>query len=838
MTLATHQWAATLASVEPRVQQIGRRLLEHARQRPRWWHRLAGADPLLDPLMRDERLRVASLRFVDVLPALHDSAALATHLDEYFRDVQVPWVPPAARRWALRAARGRGPAGPVAWFVRTLAGRMARRFIAGDRIETVQPALRDLHARGMGFTLDLLGEAVVSETEAAGYQQQYMDLLRGLDPLVRRLTDQPLLDRIAGRTAPRLNLSIKVSALYSQIVAVDPHGSAEAIKTRLRPILRDARQRGAFITLDMEHYDTKDITFRVFREVLMEAEFRDWPDAGLAVQAYLRDTPADLAVLIDWARQRGTPVMVRLVRGAYWDYEVVHAQQHGFAIPVWTRKEQTDACYEQCLAMLMAGHPHIETAVATHNVRSLALGIALAEHHGLKPADYEMQMLYGMADELKESLVNEGVRLRVYVPFGELIPGMAYLVRRLLENTASQSFLRMGLLEQADPDELLGAPPPMVDTLPIIPRLQAGGFETMNIAPFVNEPVRRFTDEGERRAFAAALDAVGRRLGQSYPLLIDGKERTTSRPLNSINPAEPAQVIGIAASASREDAGAAIGAAADAFPGWRDASADDRAQILRTAAALMRQRRDELAAWEVFEAGKPWREADADICEAIDFLEYYSREAQRLAMGHRFDVPGETNRYFYEPRGVVVVISPWNFPLAILCGMTSAALAAGNTVVMKPAPQTPIIAAHFARILHEAGLPPGVLNYLPGGDEAGDALVRDRDDRIHRLGPRRHAHQPRRRRGARRPAPPQARHRGAGRQECDRHRLRCGPGRRGAGHRGFRVRLRGTEVQRLLARDYCRSPVRAVPQAPFRGGRQCPHRFADGRRCAAGAGDR
>lgn len=247
----------------------------------------------------------------------------------------------------------------------------------------------------------------------------------------------------------------------------------------------------------------------------------------------------------------------------------------------------------------------------------------------------------------------------------------------------------------------------------------------MNIAPFANEPVRRFTAESERSAFANALEAVRSRLGASYPLIVDGQDRTTSQRLDSINPAEASQVVGIAASASSDDASAAIAAAARAFPAWRDTPVEDRAATLFRAADLMRRQRDELAAWEVFEAGKPWREADADICEAIDFFQYYGREALRLWPGHNLDVPGETNRYFYEPRGIVVVISPWNFPLAILCGMTSAALATGNSVVMKPAPQTPVIAAHLMRILHEAGLPPGVLNYLPGGDEAGEALVRD-----------------------------------------------------------------------------------------------------------------
>src|SRR5262249_50485364 len=193
-------------------------------------------------------------------------------------------------------------------------------------------SVRKLWDAGQAFTLDVLGEATVSEAEALGYEQKYIALLGDLAPLVARWPERPLLDRIAGRRLPRLNLSVKISALYSQLDPVDARGSTEAVKARLRPILASARQRGAAITFDMEQYHTKDVTIRAFRELLVEPEFRDWPDAGIALQAYLRDTEADLASLIEWARKRGAPVTVRLVRGAYWDYETVISRQHGWPI--------------------------------------------------------------------------------------------------------------------------------------------------------------------------------------------------------------------------------------------------------------------------------------------------------------------------------------------------------------------------------------------------------------------------------------------------------------------------------------------------------------------------
>jgi RHH-type transcriptional regulator, proline utilization regulon repressor / proline dehydrogenase / delta 1-pyrroline-5-carboxylate dehydrogenase len=306
-------------------------------------------------------------------------------------------------------------------------------------------------------------------------------------------------------------------------------------------------------------------------------------------------------------------------------------------------------------------------------------------------------------------------RLRVYVPFGELLPGMAYLVRRLLENTSSQSFLRMGMTEGADADAAL-TPPPQLSA-----RSEDPASETLGIG---NEPVRRFTDEGERAVFRAALEGVRAQLGAEYSLVINGKRVAVAALDTSINPSKPSEVVGRVAAASPEQARQAVAAAEAALEGWRSRTAEERVAMLRRTATVMRRRRDELAAWQVFEAGKPWRESDADVCEAIDFCEYYAAEMLRLLPGQWLNTAGETNHYFYEPRGVGAVIAPWNFPLAILTGMTAAAIVAGNTVVVKPAPQTPVMAAMMIQCFEEAGLPPGVLNFLPGGDEVGDALVR------------------------------------------------------------------------------------------------------------------
>jgi RHH-type proline utilization regulon transcriptional repressor/proline dehydrogenase/delta 1-pyrroline-5-carboxylate dehydrogenase len=737
---------------EPGIQEVGTDLLSAARRSQRSvFGREHWEEAFLRRLMERPEFKTPALRFVDVLPTLTDDAELVRHLNEYFGEEELPL--PGVARWGLRQASRFGLAEhAAAAAVRKAIITLAHRFIGGATAAEAGKSVRRLWDDGMAFTLDVLGEATVSEAEADEYQQKYLNLLESLAPTVGRWPERPLLDRSGHRPLPRLNLSVKVSALYSQLDPLSPAGSAAAIKARLRPILASARARGAAITFDMEQYHAKDLTLRAFRELLVEPEFHDWPDAGIALQAYLRDTESDLLGLLGWARDRGTPVTVRLVRGAYWDYETVIARQNDWPVPVFTEKWMTDRAYENCARRLLEAYPHVEAAIATHNVRSLAHAVVHARRLGLRPDAFELQMLYGMADPLKEAVVRQGHRLRVYVPFGELIPGMAYLVRRLLENTANQSFLRLGFAEDVPAAELLRVPaeplakngqrPTDGEQNPVARDEEAtrngGGGEAPGPghspppgapAPFRNEPVHRFVDPGERQRFEAAVGRARAGLGREYPLVIGGREVRTAAAIASVNPARPTELVGRVASAGPAEASAAVDAALAAFPAWAERPAKERSDRLRRAAELMRARRDDLAAMQVLEVGKNWREADADVVEAIDFLDYYAAGAERLARGKPLlSPPGEANDYHYVPRGVTAVIPPWNFPLAILTGMSSAALAVGNTVVIKPASQSPVIAAQFMAILQEAGLPAGVANFVPGpGPEVGEALVRHPD---------------------------------------------------------------------------------------------------------------
>jgi RHH-type proline utilization regulon transcriptional repressor/proline dehydrogenase/delta 1-pyrroline-5-carboxylate dehydrogenase len=386
---------------------------------------------------------------------------------------------------------------------------------------------------------------------------------------------------------------------------------------------------------------------------------------------------------------------------------------------VFTAKADTDANYEKMTLFLLRHHGVLRPAFGSHNVRSLSHALATAQLLGLPRGSYEFQMLYGMAEPLQDALANLGQRVRIYTPYGQLLPGMAYLVRRLLENTANESFLRASFLEHLPEEQLLMNPVQQLakrNGPPSSPPLPACEFQ--------NEPLTDFSKEEARQALRAALAQVKGEFGRTYLPVLGGGSVSTAGTIDSVNPSHFREVVGRCGRASADQAREAVALASSAFPAWRDLSAERRADYLLQAASIMRRRRFELAAWEVYECAKQWREADADVAEAIDFCEYYAHQMRGLAQPRHNNLPGEENEFLYEPRGVAVVIAPWNFPLAILCGMTTAALVTGNPVVMKPAEQSSVVGAKLMEVLQEAGLPNGVVNYLPGvGEEIGPVLV-------------------------------------------------------------------------------------------------------------------
>jgi RHH-type proline utilization regulon transcriptional repressor/proline dehydrogenase/delta 1-pyrroline-5-carboxylate dehydrogenase len=404
------------------------------------------------------------------------------------------------------------------------------------------------------------------------------------------------------------------------------------------------------------------------------------------------------------------------VKGAYWDSDTIRYRQRGWPVPLFERKTETDANYETLVRTLLEASALIRPAFGTHNLRTLALIEAVGEHSGLSPRTWEYQMIFGMAEPFQEAILRRGRRLRLYTPVGELLPGMAYLVRRLLENTSNESFLRKEFVESQSLAALL-APPLLPATLEASPPLEA--FRQA----FRNEPLRDFSRAEARTALAEALTRVKVQLGRTRPSRAGGLA-LTGPAMSSHNPSRPQEIVGVVKAATEADVEAAIRLAGQGWPAWRTLPAERRVEILRRAAALMRSQRETLAAWEVFECGKPWREADADVAEAIDFLEYYGAEWLRLSaptrLGHE---PGELNHRLLEPRGITAVIAPWNFPLAIPTGMVAAALVTGNPVLFKPSERSPIIGQLLADILIDAGVPETILFCLPGRAEIGRTLA-------------------------------------------------------------------------------------------------------------------
>jgi RHH-type proline utilization regulon transcriptional repressor/proline dehydrogenase/delta 1-pyrroline-5-carboxylate dehydrogenase len=690
--------------LERRIHELGAAFLDSARGHrasilsAQFW-----SDKLMDWSMKDEAFKVQLFRFVDTFPMLRTPEQVHEHLVDYLTQPGVT-LPPGLGVGLKAGGLLKGT------MSKTIAGQitgMAEKFIAGVDARSALPMLHKLWDRGIAYSVDLLGEACVSDAEAVVYRAKYMDLVEELPKATAGWKTSDILERDHLGIVPRTNVSIKITSLFARTDPIDSEGSIAGLMESIMPILAAARERGVLVNFDMEHHALKDLTLDLFMRCCEEIDF----EAGLAMQAYLRSGDDDARRIIEWSKKTGRQVTVRLVKGAYWDFETIHAELEGWPVPVWSRKADTDACFERMTRQFIEHTPRttdqggVKLALGSHNVRSIATALALLEQNDLPRTAIELQMLHGMADQLKAAAAAEGLRIREYVPVGEMIPGMAYLVRRLLENTSNESWLKAGFLDNASPEALLRSPhrpmngdDPGVVRIDSAPERHALSVRIEGVGdgrPFFTEPMRDFSEKTNRRAFRSAID------GSSVPA--------------------------VANDATVEQAHHAVDVADKAFSAWRDTDPRVRANVLTRTAALMRARRDELAGVMIREAGKTWREADADVCEAIDFCEFYAREALPFFQYRRLgQFIGELDQIIYQPRGVATVISPWNFPLAICAGMTAAALVTGNTVIVKPAEQTPGIAKLLCDMMWDAGAPRDVLHLLPGlGETVGAALVRD-----------------------------------------------------------------------------------------------------------------
>jgi proline dehydrogenase len=397
-------------------------------------------DKAMDLASSDAELKAALFRFVDVVPACRSLEDLARHLTGFLGEVEQPPQPVSV---AMRM--GNTKAGRTALGGAAAAGvrHMAHRFIVGESPKAALGVLRELWKDGVASSVDLLGEATVTQPEAQRYAERCTEALETIVAAARRWPERPQLEHDSAGPLPRANLSVKVSALTPLLRADAPARGQRDAADRLRPLLRRAHELGAHLHIDMESMDSRDAVLELILDLLAEDEFRAGPSAGLVLQGYLRDSPETLDTILDWLGrvERAHPLTIRLVKGAYWDHELVEARQHGWPAPVFEHKADTDRNFEQLTRRLLDARPAVRVAIASHNLRSVAHAIAYNRLAGGRDEDLELQVLRGLGDPLGAAIARQGLRVRAYCPVGDLVAGMAYLVRRLLENTSNESFL-------------------------------------------------------------------------------------------------------------------------------------------------------------------------------------------------------------------------------------------------------------------------------------------------------------------------------------------------------------------------------------------------------------
>jgi RHH-type proline utilization regulon transcriptional repressor/proline dehydrogenase/delta 1-pyrroline-5-carboxylate dehydrogenase len=632
--------------LEQRIVERGRSILG-ARRNPRtrflsarYW-----SDRLMDWAMADEGFKDQMFRFIDVFPVLKSSKEVHAHLTEYLRQpgVKLP------TGMGLMLGLGGLAKGPMAAVIRRQTRGMAGRFIAGFESSDALALLEKLWRSDTAATLTILGEACLSEKESAWYQQEYLRLLNDACDRAETWPEGARAEFDHLGKLPRVNLSVKISSLFPEPDSIDAPYVIDALKDRLRPIFDAAEKRNAQIHFDMEHYALKDLTLDLFEQC---GEMYDGA-LSIVIQAYLRSAEDDAKRLIAWSQRTGRRIGVRLVKGAYWDSETAYAAHRGWPTPVWSEKHESDACFERVAKLIIDATPRepgdagVTLALGSHNARSIAAVLAMALQADLPESAVELQMLYGMADDLKAAVAEQGLRLREYVPVGEMIPGMAYLVRRLLENTSNESWLRAGAEAGASVDALLASPHRETVT-------DAGPNKD-----FGGESPRDFADEAARATFAEAVEAGAHALNEPVGL--------------------------------GEDVQSAIDAAAEAEETWRRSSLDERVGVLRRLADLLRAQRDELAGLMVAEVGMGWREADAEVCAVIAQV-----RGSVLTADESDDAePADTSC-------VALIFGDWRTPMRSLIEPMCASIMVGRPMIVAPAKEAMRVGARIGDIVSEA----------------------------------------------------------------------------------------------------------------------------------------
>ncbi|WP_318377972.1 trifunctional transcriptional regulator/proline dehydrogenase/L-glutamate gamma-semialdehyde dehydrogenase [Enterobacter sp.] len=594
---------------------------------------------------------------------------------------------------------------------------MGEQFVTGETIAEALANARKLEEKGFRYSYDMLGEAALTQADAQAYMISYQQAIHAIGKASngRGIYEGP-------------GISIKLSALHPRYSRAQYERVMEELYPRLKSLTLLARQYDIGINIDAEEADRLEISLDLLEKLCFEPELAGWNGIGFVIQAYMKRCPFVIDYLIDLATRSRRRLMIRLVKGAYWDSEIKRAQMEGLeGYPVYTRKVYTDVSYLACAKKLLGVPNLIYPQFATHNAHTLAAIYQLAGQN-YYPGQYEFQCLHGMGEPLYEQVVGKiadgklNRPCRIYAPVGTHETLLAYLVRRLLENGANTSFVNRIADTTLPLDELVADPVAAVEALAA--KEGAAGL------PHPKIPLPREL-YGNDRLNSAGLDLANehRLASLSSALLNSALQKWQATPMLEapvadgeltpvINPAEPKDIVGYVREATAEEVDQALESAVNAAPIWFATPPQERAAILERAAMLMENQMQQLIGILVREAGKTFSNAIAEVREAVDFLHYYAGQVQ-----HDFD--NETHR----PLGPVVCISPWNFPLAIFTGQIAAALAAGNSVLAKPAEQTPLIAAQGIAILREAGVPPGVVQLLPGlGETVGAQLTTD--DRV------------------------------------------------------------------------------------------------------------
>ena len=594
---------------------------------------------------------------------------------------------------------------------------MGEQFVTGETIAEALANARKLEEKGFRYSYDMLGEAALTQSDAQAYMISYQQAIHAIGKASngRGIYEGP-------------GISIKLSALHPRYSRAQYERVMEELYPRLKSLTLLARQYDIGINIDAEEADRLEISLDLLEKLCFEPELAGWNGIGFVIQAYMKRCPFVIDYLIDLATRSRRRLMIRLVKGAYWDSEIKRAQMEGLeGYPVYTRKVYTDVSYLACAKKLLGVPNLIYPQFATHNAHTLAAIYQLAGQN-YYPGQYEFQCLHGMGEPLYEQVVGKisdgklNRPCRIYAPVGTHETLLAYLVRRLLENGANTSFVNRIADTTLPLDELVADPVAAVEALAA--KEGAAGL------PHPKIPLPREL-YGNDRLNSAGLDLANehRLASLSSALLNSALQKWQATPMLEapvadgeltpvINPAEPKDIVGYVREATADEVDQALESAVNAAPIWFATPPQERAAILERAAMLMENQMQQLIGILVREAGKTFSNAIAEVREAVDFLHYYAGQVQ-----HDFD--NETHR----PLGPVVCISPWNFPLAIFTGQIAAALAAGNSVLAKPAEQTPLIAAQGIAILREAGVPPGVVQLLPGlGETVGAQLTTD--DRV------------------------------------------------------------------------------------------------------------